>query len=117
MTTFLVVGFLALHGLLHLAVWLPKPAPDPAHPPPFDPDHSEVLTAVHVPLQAVRSLLERMPGHADVAVILNPQLTPVEFVLTICEELGIFGALLVVIVVVAGWRENLPPGGTHAEHR
>jgi general secretion pathway protein A len=38
----------------------------------------------------VRSLLERMPGHADVAVILNPQLTPVEFVLTICEELGIF---------------------------
>lgn len=38
----------------------------------------------------VRSLLERMPGHADVAVILNPQVTPVEFVLTICEELGIF---------------------------
>ena len=38
----------------------------------------------------VRSLLERMPGHADVAVILNPQLTPVEFVLTVCEELGIF---------------------------
>ena len=27
-------------------------------------------------------------GHADVAVILNPQLTPVEFVMTICEELG-----------------------------
>lgn len=38
----------------------------------------------------VRSLLERMPGHADVAVILNPQLTPIEFALTICEELGIF---------------------------
>jgi general secretion pathway protein A len=38
----------------------------------------------------VRSLLERMPGHADVAVMLNPQLTPLEFVLTICEELGIF---------------------------
>jgi general secretion pathway protein A len=38
----------------------------------------------------VRSLLERMPQHADVAVILNPQLTPIEFVLTICEELGIF---------------------------
>jgi general secretion pathway protein A len=38
----------------------------------------------------VRSLLERRPGHADVAVILNPQLTPIEFVLTICEELGIF---------------------------
>ncbi len=38
----------------------------------------------------VRSLLDRMPGHADVAVILNPQLTPLQFVLTICEELGIF---------------------------
>jgi general secretion pathway protein A len=38
----------------------------------------------------VRSLLERMPGHADVAVILNPQLTPLQFVLTIVEELGIF---------------------------
>lgn len=38
----------------------------------------------------VRSLLERMPGHAEVAVILNPQLSPLQFVLTICEELGIF---------------------------
>jgi len=38
----------------------------------------------------VRSLLERMPRHADVAVILNPQLNPTQFVLTICEELGIF---------------------------
>ncbi|HEX7012269.1 MAG TPA: AAA family ATPase [Steroidobacteraceae bacterium] len=38
----------------------------------------------------VRSLLERMPGNADVAVILNPQLSPLQFVLTICEELGIF---------------------------
>ena len=38
----------------------------------------------------VRSLLERMPGHADVDVILNPQLSPLQFVLTICEELGIF---------------------------
>ena len=38
----------------------------------------------------VRSLLERMPGHADVAVILNPQQSPLQFVLSICEELGIF---------------------------
>lgn len=56
MTTFLVVGFLALHGLLHLAVWLPKPAPDPAKPPPFEPDHSAVLTAAHVPVRSVRAL-------------------------------------------------------------
>ena len=38
----------------------------------------------------VRTLLEQLPQHADVAVILNPRMTPVEFLLTICEELGIF---------------------------
>jgi general secretion pathway protein A len=37
----------------------------------------------------VRTLLSRVPQHADVAVILNPRVTPVEFLLTICEELGI----------------------------
>jgi general secretion pathway protein A len=30
-----------------------------------------------------------VPHHADVAVILNPRVTPVEFLLTICEELGL----------------------------
>lgn len=34
-------------------------------------------------------LLNRMPDHADVAVVLNPQITAQEFLLTICEELGI----------------------------
>lgn len=38
----------------------------------------------------VRTLLEQLPQHADVAVILNPRMTPTEFLLTICEELGIF---------------------------
>src|SRR5277367_5397955 len=37
----------------------------------------------------VRTLLARVPRHADVAVILNPRVTPVEFLLTICEELGL----------------------------
>jgi general secretion pathway protein A len=37
----------------------------------------------------VRTLLSRVPHHADVAVILNPRMTPVEFLLTICEELGL----------------------------
>jgi len=38
----------------------------------------------------VRSLLlNRMPENADVAVVLNPQITVLEFLLTICEELGI----------------------------
>jgi general secretion pathway protein A len=37
----------------------------------------------------VRTLLSRVPHHADVAVILNPRVTPGEFLLTICEELGL----------------------------
>lgn len=37
----------------------------------------------------VRTLLSRVPHHADVAVILNPRVSPVEFLQTICEELGI----------------------------
>ena len=37
----------------------------------------------------VRTLLSRVPQHADVALILNPRVTPVEFLLTICEELGL----------------------------
>jgi general secretion pathway protein A len=37
----------------------------------------------------VRTLLSRLPQHADVAVIMNPRVTPAEFLLTICEELGI----------------------------
>ena len=37
----------------------------------------------------MRTLLSRVPHHADVAVILNPRVTPVEFLLTICEELGL----------------------------
>ncbi len=34
-------------------------------------------------------LLNRMPANADVAVVLNPQLSVVEFLATICEELHI----------------------------
>jgi general secretion pathway protein A len=37
----------------------------------------------------VRSLLERMPGHADVAVILNPLLSPIELLEAIARELHI----------------------------
>ena len=37
----------------------------------------------------VRTLLEQLPQHADVAVILNPRLSPNELLLTICEELGV----------------------------
>jgi general secretion pathway protein A len=37
----------------------------------------------------IRSLLEQLPGHAEVALILNPRITPAEFLLTICEELHV----------------------------
>jgi general secretion pathway protein A len=37
----------------------------------------------------VRTLLEQLPQHADVAIILNPRLSANELLLTICEELGV----------------------------
>jgi hypothetical protein len=46
--TFTLVAFLVLHGLLHAAIWLPHPTPDPDRPPPFLPDHSGVLTVAAV---------------------------------------------------------------------
>src|ERR1700730_15413340 len=36
-----------------------------------------------------RTLLSRAPHNADGDLILNPRATPVEFLLTICEELGL----------------------------
>src|ERR1700745_1663227 len=37
----------------------------------------------------VRSLLAQAPKDAEIALILNPRMTAPEFLLTICEELGI----------------------------
>src|SRR5579864_9311073 len=37
----------------------------------------------------VRSLLAQTPENAEIALILNPRMTAPEFLLTICEELGI----------------------------
>jgi general secretion pathway protein A len=37
----------------------------------------------------VRTLLGQIPAEVDIALILNPQLTAVEFLIAICEELGI----------------------------
>ena len=37
----------------------------------------------------VRSMLEQTPEHADVALILNPQVSSVEFLQGICDELGV----------------------------
>ena len=37
----------------------------------------------------VRSLLGQLPDEVDLALILNPQVTALEFLLSICEELGV----------------------------
>src|SRR3974377_121891 len=37
----------------------------------------------------VRSLLAQIPKHAEIALILHPRMTAPEFLLTICEELGV----------------------------
>jgi hypothetical protein len=53
--TALLVAFLAGHGFVHLAIWLPRTAQEP-EVAPLVPDHSAVLTAVHVS-QPVRHAL------------------------------------------------------------
>ena len=37
----------------------------------------------------VRSLLEQLPPNTEVALVLNPRLSPTEFLLTICDELQV----------------------------
>jgi general secretion pathway protein A len=37
----------------------------------------------------IRSLLSRTPQNAEIALILNPRLSPTDFLLSLCEELGI----------------------------
>ena len=36
-----------------------------------------------------RCLLEQLPAHVDLALVLNPRLSPVELLATVCDELGI----------------------------
>jgi general secretion pathway protein A len=37
----------------------------------------------------IRSLLARVPRNAEIALIINPRMSPLEFLQTICEELGL----------------------------
>ena len=37
----------------------------------------------------IRSLLARVPKNAEIALIINPRLSPLDFLQTICEELGV----------------------------
>jgi len=56
MFTAALSALLIVHGLLHLAIWMPHPNPDAGKPPPFVPDHSTLLTATRVPKAATHQL-------------------------------------------------------------
>lgn len=99
--------FLVLHGLLHLAVWLPPPAADA----PFDPRRSWLLgdaTQIARPLAILASALFVTAGflllgdsNADTIVILASIVSALLVVLTFNRWL--VGALLIdcAIVVIA----------------
>jgi hypothetical protein len=69
MSTALLVAFLAGHGLVHLVVWLPRPDPDAEHSPPFEPDHSALLTVATVPRSAVHRVAVALAVAAATAYI------------------------------------------------
>jgi hypothetical protein len=54
MSPALVAMFIIAHGMMHLAVWVPKPATE--DPPPFSPDHSGVLAAARVAPAVTRAV-------------------------------------------------------------
>jgi hypothetical protein len=56
MNGMVLAGFLATHGMLHLAIWLWRMDAKAPHPPPFRPDHSALLTATRTPEAVVRQL-------------------------------------------------------------
>jgi hypothetical protein len=71
MTALVLAGFLVAHGLVHLAVWMPHPAPEPGKPaPPFAPDHSALLTVVAVPAVRARRLSESLAVATAAALVL-----------------------------------------------
>jgi hypothetical protein len=91
MITALVVAFLAAHGLVHLAVWLPHPEPDPDRPPPFEPDHSALLAAAAAPVEAIH----RVAVGAAVAV------TTAYLLAALLVAIGGPGALAVTLAAAA----------------
>jgi hypothetical protein len=70
MTALLLAGFLTAHGLVHLAVWLPHPTPDPGRPAPFQPDRSALLTVAAVPKAGARRISEILAVAAAAALVL-----------------------------------------------
>jgi hypothetical protein len=69
MATALLAMFLMAHGLVHLAIWLPRPKPDASAP--FVPDHSGILTAVDAPVKTTRRLAATLTGVAAGAFVIT----------------------------------------------
>jgi hypothetical protein len=67
--TWLIAAFLIAHGAVHLAVWLPPAPSDAEHSAPFAPDHSAVLTRIHVRQTTAHMTAERLAGAATVVYI------------------------------------------------
>jgi hypothetical protein len=91
MTTVLVVLFLAAHGLVHLAIWLPHPEPDPDRPPPFQPDHSALLTATAAPVETIHRVAVGAAAAVAAAYVLAAMVIAV----------GAPGAVLVTVLAAA----------------
>jgi hypothetical protein len=122
-TTLLLVAFLAAHGLVHLAVWLPEPDPEAEKPPPFAPDHSAVLTVAAVPQRTAHRLAVALAWFVASAYVLGAVLVAFDAawaapVLVVAASAGLalkalyfnpwlsLGVLLDALVLsaaVAGW--------------
>jgi hypothetical protein len=128
MVDVLVIGFLVLHGLLHLVVWLPKPDPDAEKPPPFHPDHSTVLTAVAAPQATTHRVsialaVAATVGYVMAGLVLAFGASWAAVALTIAAGLGLLlkglffhpwlsvGVLLDILVLssaLVGWPVSVP---------
>lgn len=93
MTGVLLVGFLAAHGLLHLAIWLPRADRQSSNPPPFKPDHSPVLTRTAVAETAVHQLSVMLATSAAAAYLLTA--------LAVALDLGWAGSVAVAAALLA----------------
>ncbi|MFM9373185.1 hypothetical protein [Streptomyces sp. Da 82-17] len=67
MITALVAAFLVVHGLLHPGIWSAPWKGDESAP--FDPGHSWVLAAVHVPSAPVRAVASALSWYTAVAYV------------------------------------------------
>ena len=95
MTILLLAAFVALHGLVHLVVWLPQPEADsPA--PPFDPGRSAVLEKVHVRAGTERRLAVSLAAAVAGVYVLGAVVLP--FSLAIAAPVLVVAAVLGLVL-------------------